>query len=683
MADMRALRAAGAWGCAVATAVTVQSTQGLRRCENVATSTVVAQLEELFEDMTPRSLKTGALGKASTARAVADVCDRHPGIPLVVDPVLAPTRGDAKLLSPRDVVSINGLMRRATVVTPNLAEAEIMLRTTIENRDQAHAAAQALQQQHGDAVLLKGGHLPSTDGWLVDWLATSDGVKRLRHRRLRLPEIHGTGCTLASLIAGGLAATPPSQVPGELEAIVRKAGKTLRTWMRRTAKLGRGLHVMLALALVLVVGRADAQPVCRDTCPAPVSALDVVAQGVAAGLGGVPDGAAIGISPIEAPRGGALATKIARLVSGRIGPATKVVGVGTLEQTRQEVGNAPGFVYLAARIAAGRLHVSADAYPNPTTVWARARSAQPGPRKHAAVQAPIDAEVRSYLPPLSFDSKPTTTQYDGADPDMLALACGDLDGDGINDLVTMNRTRVLRVRLHDGTVERVKEANWANLAAIAPTPLRQPLGFATIVEGPTVFSRRGYLDVSITDRVGSARLDSELALVRSVKGITVPHGRATACTGLDSLLLADKLVSCSEPEPAPAIQSLEHRSDAMASAHVTARDGSGRTLAALRRAHGLVVHDGRAKDVVPGRIGAQLAVGDLDQDGAPELVTTMDVLSRKFDALEVRTLTDGKPVRRFRLPAPMGIEALTICPPDGAGVAAIVFASKGALWVVR
>ena len=354
----------------------------------------------------------------------------------------------------------------------------------------------------------------------------------------------------------------------------------------------------------------------------------------------------------------------------------------SLDATRSKAGKLPGFVWLQPKIASGRLHLSADAYPIARTVWARARALRPGPLAHTYAQARIDAEVRSFLEPIPF-VEPQVAKYDGADPDIVALACGDLDGDGGSDLVTMTRQRVLQVRLAGGKVTRVREAKWSDLSPIAPVPLRQPLGFATIVEASSSAERSGYLDVSISDRSKSVRLDPDFGLLRRMKGYAVPSGRSTACTWIYDLLLGDKLASCAERDATPPITKLEHRSDAFAPDVLVTKDGAGKPLVALRRNRGLVVRDSEGDKVI-GRVGAQLAIGDIDQDGAIDLVTTLDVLSRKHDLVELRTLLPTGPVkRRFKLPVKTGVDAVAICPPDGPGRAPIVVATNRQLWVLR
>lgn len=401
-------------------------------------------------------------------------------------------------------------------------------------------------------------------------------------------------------------------------------------------------------------------------------------------------------APLDSDVAGAAAArltrKIAQLVAGRLGsgarfesePRTLDELLGAAAKKSEERGrrSVPGFVHLTPKIERGRLHVAADAHPVRRTVWSRALSrGEPGPVAHAFAQAPIDAEVRSYLPAISW-AEPTVTKFDGADPDVLALACGDLDADASPDVVLMTRQRVLSIRLKDGKVERAREARWAELAPVAPVPLRQPLGFLTIVEaGPG--APRGYLDAAISDRMGSVRLDPELGLALRMQGKAVPLGRGTGCTWMSELRLGERLVACGSALDAVPLAELTRKSDAIASTVIVEPTGRARTVTALRD-QGALVTRGDGEEKIVGRVGAQLAIADLDQDGAPEIATTVDVLSPKHDALEVRTLmATGTVQRRYRVAVPTGVEALAACPPDAGGVAALVLATHGEVWVVR
>src|SRR5262249_10519698 len=140
-------------------------------------------------------------------------------------------------------------------------------------------------------------------------------------------------------------------------------------------------------------------------------------------------------------------------------------------------------VYLGVSIAGGELRVTADLYPVPGTVWSRLRDPSPGPRMHAFASAPIDAEVRTFLPPIPLVTA-TVERGKNFESDVLALACGDLDHDGALEIVSMSRRRVTTLRLQGGRVQVIASRNWPDLAGVAPAPLREPIGFATIVERP-------------------------------------------------------------------------------------------------------------------------------------------------------------------------------------------------------
>ncbi len=404
---------------------------------------------------------------------------------------------------------------------------------------------------------------------------------------------------------------------------------------------------------------------------------------IVAGVGRPPLEAVVFVAPLasdaKAPGSDALLATIGEQVAGRLGGRARFVATPlTLAAARAEARDARGFLYLRVAIAGGRLRLVADAYPVARSVWARARAAHRGPVAHAQAQAPIDAEVRSYLEPLSFEAQPKVAQYDGADAEILALACGDLDGDGGSELFTMTRHRVVQVRLAEAQVERVAEAKWSEHAPVAPVPLREPLGFATVVEGPS-----GYLDVSVTDREGSLRLGAGLAVLHKPGGLAVPHGATTACARIENLLLGPARKPCSPSEQAPPFDDVGHPTDALAATHWVSPGGEGTPTVALRKQGMLVVRRG-AEELVIAPSGAQLAVGDLDQDGALEVVSALDTLAPKHDAVEVRTLTaTGTVKKRARLPAPLGVRALAICPPDGPGVAPLVVATGTQLWVVR
>ena len=205
-ADLRAFGAAGVWGAAVCTTLTVQSTRGVRAVRAVPSALVAAQAREVLADARVRALKTGALGSAANARAVEGILAEHPAIPSVVDPVMIPSRlaGTGAGLHGRSVGPLRRLAAAATLVTPNLDEAAALLGEAVTERD-APEAARALVAAGAQAALVKGGHGGGAEA--IDWLALRGGcMVRISRPRRAVPPVHGTGCALASLIAGRLAA---------------------------------------------------------------------------------------------------------------------------------------------------------------------------------------------------------------------------------------------------------------------------------------------------------------------------------------------------------------------------------------------------------------------------------------------------------------------------------------------
>jgi hypothetical protein len=388
------------------------------------------------------------------------------------------------------------------------------------------------------------------------------------------------------------------------------------------------------------------------------------------------------VSDALAPRGDALLAKLAELVAGRLGSEVEFVGTGvSLDEARSRAGDVDGFLYVEVSIARGQLQLIADAHRVPRSVWARARSTKPGPVAHAQAHAPIDAEVRAYLDPLGFEAKPHVARYTEADAEILALACGDLNGDGASELVTMTRSRVVTVRLVDGKVVPQLEARWDARAPIAPVPLREPFAMATIVRAQD--SDSAYLDLALTDRAGSVRLDHELKVVARFPLMAVPHAGATACSRMSNLLLSRGRERCSAAEPEPWSLPLTHDTDTLASAWLVTAEGAEQPVVVSRRESMLMVSGlGGVQPIA--RVGAQLAVGDVDQDGAPEVMSTSDTLAPSYDALEVHTvLPRGKLQRRLKLSAPGGVRAVAVCPPDGPGPAPMVVATGTEIWVVR
>lgn len=203
-ADIKTVTALGAFAATAITALTAQNTHGVHAVHAVPLDFIARQIAVVLDDIGADAIKTGMLGNAATIEVVADSLARHAaGVPLVLDPVMV-AKGGARLLDPDALSALKRLLLpMATIITPNLPEAEALAGMAIPDLAAMHHAAQAMLTLGVPAVLLKGGHLPGE--MVVDLLVTEQGVEEFAAPRIHTRHTHGTGCTLASALAAGLA----------------------------------------------------------------------------------------------------------------------------------------------------------------------------------------------------------------------------------------------------------------------------------------------------------------------------------------------------------------------------------------------------------------------------------------------------------------------------------------------
>jgi len=202
-ADIKTVLALGGYAATAITALTAQNTLGVHGVLPVPPDFVRLQIAVVMDDIGADVIKIGMLGSAEIVQAVAEALRQHaPGVPLVLDPVMV-AKGGARLLDDAATDALrHGLLPRATLLTPNIPEAEALTGRAIHDHATARQALQALIDLGASAVLLKGGHLPGPV--VQDLLATPDGVHVIESPRIDTRHTHGTGCTLASAIAAGL-----------------------------------------------------------------------------------------------------------------------------------------------------------------------------------------------------------------------------------------------------------------------------------------------------------------------------------------------------------------------------------------------------------------------------------------------------------------------------------------------
>jgi hydroxymethylpyrimidine/phosphomethylpyrimidine kinase len=204
-ADVKTVTALGGYAATAITALTAQNTLGVFGIVPVDPAFVAEQMRLVLTDIGADVIKTGMLHSAATIRAVAGVCASYgAGIPIVVDPVMI-AKGGAPLLEPdARAALVELLVTRAALVTPNAPEAEALSGVAVRGPDDLGRAADRLLAMGAGAVLIKGGHLPGET--VIDLLRTADGDERVfESPRIATTSTHGTGCTLASGIATGVA----------------------------------------------------------------------------------------------------------------------------------------------------------------------------------------------------------------------------------------------------------------------------------------------------------------------------------------------------------------------------------------------------------------------------------------------------------------------------------------------
>lgn len=203
-ADIKTITALGGYAATVITAITAQNTLDVREILSIPLSIISAQMDAVLEDIGADCIKTGMLPGADIIDAVRARLDvLAPGIQRVIDPVMVASSG-ARLIDEGAVAALKArLIPGATLLTPNIPEAEILCGVTVSNVEQMQRAGNALLALGANAVLIKGGHM--TGPLVRDVLVSGQGVEIFSSSRIDMQHTHGTGCTLASAIATGLA----------------------------------------------------------------------------------------------------------------------------------------------------------------------------------------------------------------------------------------------------------------------------------------------------------------------------------------------------------------------------------------------------------------------------------------------------------------------------------------------
>ena len=201
-ADLKTMTMNGVYAMSAVTALTAQNTTGVRGIQEAAPEFLKQQIDAVFEDIAPDAVKIGMVASGALIRVIADRLRFYGARNVVVDPVMVATSGSA--LMKRDALQTltDELLPLATLVTPNIPEAQILSGLTIETKEEMLAAAKKIGDEYHCAVLLKGGHRVNDAN---DLLYARGEAVWFEGRRIDNPNTHGTGCTLSSAIAANLA----------------------------------------------------------------------------------------------------------------------------------------------------------------------------------------------------------------------------------------------------------------------------------------------------------------------------------------------------------------------------------------------------------------------------------------------------------------------------------------------
>jgi len=230
-ADLKTFSALGVYGASVVTAITAQNTCAVTAVAEVAPAMVSAQLDAVLADIAVGAVKVGMLFSPAIVAAVAAGL-RRVAAPVVVDPVMIAKSGDVLLQPPAVVALVDEILPLATVLTPNLPEAARLLgEEAAASPDEAAAQGRRLLALGPRAVLMKGGH--GRGAVCTDLLVTAGGTFRFEAPRIATANTHGTGCSLSSAIAAGLARGLP----------LAEAVGAAHAWLHAAIRAADGLHV--------------------------------------------------------------------------------------------------------------------------------------------------------------------------------------------------------------------------------------------------------------------------------------------------------------------------------------------------------------------------------------------------------------------------------------------------------
>ena len=242
-ADLKTMLANGVFGESVITALTAQNTMGVDAVMNVPADFIEAQMKAVFTDIFPDAVKIGMTSSVDTIETIAAGLVKYKAKNIVLDPVMVATSGSRLLEENAANTLMDKLFPLADIITPNIPELEVISGRQIESTDDIIEASKAIYDKYGCPVLSKGGHFTDT-ACVCDYLWDGKQIITFETKRVDNPNSHGTGCTLSSAIASGLAKGQP------LEQAVDNGKRYVTACLKAMLDLGHGSGPMNHGALI-------------------------------------------------------------------------------------------------------------------------------------------------------------------------------------------------------------------------------------------------------------------------------------------------------------------------------------------------------------------------------------------------------------------------------------------------
>lgn len=427
------------------------------------------------------------------------------------------------------------------------------------------------------------------------------------------------------------------------------------------------LSIMFAAVCLLPVAALADAPTAAPAQSSTATSLASLTEEITKQLGEGTRGAKVSAEALRTDqpmkRGDELVSALTALVSGRIEQGTSK---RPLSSTR--------VIVLKVELAKGDLRVTADLLQVPHNRWDRLKSRDAVIVAHAFASRPVDAEIRAYMAPIVLEQASIhRAKHD--EVDTLAIACGDIDGDGGSELAIVSRARISIGRLRGGRFVAERTRLWTDVGKRLPVPMMEPIGAASLGAGSLFAGTTDYggyrFGVALA---GAATATPGLPLV-ALQGVPLCAASSPDGSGFDGLLR-----SC---EGNATVLLPSTRFDAAAVLRFRSKAGKDEEIVAARESTGRLRLRSSLRDgsLALENAGAQVLLADLDLDGVPELVTSSD--GQQDDSAFVYSWRPEGLALRRKIPAPQGVRGFAACPAEEGAVPALAMLVGSEVWLVR